>query len=408
LPAEVLSVTGDTIRVRTPRNDTVPPAGRLTVDVAVTINALQADQLSDTLVAGFTYTRESVELQPEIFSVTPNVGPNEGGTRVVINGDGFQSPTQVTFEESETIVEAEVVSVSRTQIVVISPAAVGFGAGLKDQLVDIRVRNQQNGLEAVRSGAFRYGIAFAIFSIDPNRGPAAGGTRVTIFGEGFDEPLVVDFGDTRQQVLSVTGNQILVRTVPVEIVGCSAGGGGTVLVTHLESNATAAGPAFTYEVPQPQINGISPTTIQQSGGPVRIFGVNFDTQVRVTIDTDTASPARPAVVNSVSSTEINATFPSLPDADLQSASCDDNLDGFLGQRFVITPAQIVVTGAVTGCSADFLVNVQPFNTLCRNDFAPTPTPLPTSTPQPTGTATPTPTQTPTRTPTPTQTSTPPP
>ena len=104
---------------------------------------------------------------------------------------------------------------SRTQLVVISPPAVGFGNDLRNQQVDIRVRNQLNGLEVVRADAFRYGVAFSVFAVDPSSGPFTGGTRVTIFGEGFDEPLVVDFGDVRQQVLSVTGNEILVRTAAI-------------------------------------------------------------------------------------------------------------------------------------------------------------------------------------------------
>ena len=225
-PAEVLGVTSNTIRVRTPRNDNVPapPAvGRLPVDVEVTINVNEVREQTDTLVAGFTYARGSVGVQPVIFSVTPNIGPNEGGTRVTINGDGFADPVQVLFTNGTTSIEAQIESVSRTQIVAISPAATGFGGALKDSLVNIVVRNLTNGLEVTREGAFTYGINFVIFEIDPDEGPFFGGTRVTIFGEGFDEPLVVDFGDVRQQVTSVTGNQIIVRTQPVN--GCGGGQG---------------------------------------------------------------------------------------------------------------------------------------------------------------------------------------
>jgi len=383
LPAEVLSVTANTIRVRTPRNDSVPPPpaiGRLTVDVEVTINANQADEESDILVSGFTYTRGGTgDLQPIIFSVTPNLGPNEGGTRVVINGDGFESPVQVTFEEGSTVVEADVESISRTQIVVISPAAVGFGAGLKDQSVDVRVRNLQNGLEATRTEAFRYGIAFQIFGVDPVSGPPGGGTQVTIFGEGFDEPLVVDFGSTRQQVTSVTGNQILVRTVPVQVEGCLAAGGGPVTVTHLESNASVTQGSFEYVVIRPEITGTNPATIPQSGGVVRILGRNFELPLTVTFD------GRAVTVTSVSSNEIVATFPAVPNGSLTVDACDANGDGFEGERFVVTLLELSLEDD-QGCTDTFEVNVNPSDTTCRNDAAPTPTPLP----MPTPTATPTP------------------
>ena len=198
LPADVLSVTSNAIRVRTPRNDAVPPPpaiGRLPVDVTVTINVNEVREATDTLASGFTYTRGDVGVQPVIFSVTPNIGPNEGGTRITINGDGFADPVQVTFEAGSSVLEAQVESVARTQIVVISPPAVGFGNDLRNQQVDIRVKNQLNGLEVVRTDAFRYGVAFSVFAVDPSSGPFTGGTRVTMFGEGFDEPLVVDFGD---------------------------------------------------------------------------------------------------------------------------------------------------------------------------------------------------------------------
>ena len=106
---------------------------------------------------------------------------------------------------------------------VLSPSATGFGSVLRDQQVDIRVRNLSNGLEAIAANAFRYGVGDPITSIAPSTGPASGGTLVTIFGEGFDEPVAVSFGGTAQQVVSVTGTEIVVRTVPVAVTGCGAG-----------------------------------------------------------------------------------------------------------------------------------------------------------------------------------------
>jgi hypothetical protein len=391
LPAEVLSVTSGTIRVRTPRNDNVPqpPAlGRLPVDVAVTINVNELEEQTDTLVSGFTYVRGgggSVDLQPVIFSVTPNVGPNEGGTRVVINGDGFQSPVQVLFEGPVSL-EAEIESVSRTQIVAISPAAVGFGAANRNQTVSITVRNLNNGLSATRQSAFRYGIAFQVFGIDPDEGPFFGGTQVTIFGEGFDEPLVVDIGGVRQQVVSVTGNEILIRTAAIRVTSCADQTSGNVTVRHLESDLSASSPeAFTYLVEEfgPVIDGTVPSSIPQSGGNLTIQGRNFRAPLLATIQSQrSGAPARPVLVNSVGSGSISATVAAFPDSDFDATTCDDNGDGFQGQRFVTTPATLTVTDEQTTCAATFTVNLQPQNTSCRNDLAPTPTPVPTSTATP--------------------------
>jgi hypothetical protein len=388
-PAEVLGVTSNTIRVRTPRNDDVPlppnPA-RLSVDVTVTINTNEANEASDTLVQGFTYTRGDVGVQPVIFSVTPNIGPNEGGTRVTINGDGFQSPVQVTFENGNAILEAQVESVSRTQLVVISPPAVGFGNDLRNQQVSIRVRNQLNGLEVLREAAFRYGVAFSVFAVDPSSGPFTGGTRVTIFGEGFDEPLVVDFGTVRQQVLSVTGNEILVRTTALDVEGSCQDRSLPVNVTHLETNQTAGGPSFIYLIEQfaPSINSTSPGTLPQSPGQVTINGVNFRQDIQVTFD------GRPVIIASVNNTQIVGTFPNIPNTSLEEEPCNENGDSQEGQRFVTTPLELVVTDLETGCEDTLSVNVRPNDLSCRNDIAPTPTPPATSTPQPTPTNTPVP------------------
>jgi hypothetical protein len=387
-PADVLSVSASQIRVRVPRNDNVPapPAvGRLPVDVIVTINTNGSREQTDTLVSGFTYVRgDSPGVQPVIFSVTPNVGPNEGGTRVTINGDGFQSPVQVTFERGSAVLEAQLVSVSRTQIVAVSPPAVGFGNDLRNQQVDLRVKNSLNGLQVVSTNAFRYGVAFAVFAADPSAGPFEGGTRVTIFGEGFDEPLVVDFGSLRQQVLSVTGNQILVRTVALAVNGVCQDVSLPVRVTHLETNQTAQGGSFTYLVEQfaPAISSTSPSTLSQSPGVVTINGTNFRQQIQVTFD------ERPVIVNSITNTQIVANFPSLPSSSFDSEACDDNGDNFEGERFVVTPFELVVTDLVTGCSDALSVNVTPNDQSCRNDIAPTPTPT-TVPPSPTPTVTPT-------------------
>jgi hypothetical protein len=60
----------------------------------------------------------------------------------------------------------------------------------------------------------------------------------------------------------------------------------------------------------------------------------------------------------------------LPDTDFDRSPCDDNGDGFSGERFLSTPAQITVTNSDTTCDDTFNVNIQPTNTTCRNDSPP--------------------------------------
>jgi hypothetical protein len=128
LPAEVISSSGTQIRVRTPpcsfdgANACFSAGAATPVAVSVTINLNEEDEDSDTLVNGFVYqgTGGGGTLQPTVFSVTPASGPNEGGTQVTINGDGFEAPVQVKFgtgtsDANFNGAEAQVISVTRTR-----------------------------------------------------------------------------------------------------------------------------------------------------------------------------------------------------------------------------------------------------------------------------------------------------
>src|SRR6185295_9742545 len=134
--ATVRSVSGNRIVVTTPSaaaaGVTVGVGETASVSVTVTINVNEVNQDSDTLDRGFTYTLGGGTDQPQVFSVSPASGTNDGGTRVTIIGTGFQQPVQVFFglgNDAGTFngVEASVVSVSPTQIVAVTPAARGFG-----------------------------------------------------------------------------------------------------------------------------------------------------------------------------------------------------------------------------------------------------------------------------------------
>ena len=98
--ATVLSSSESRVSVRTPALAGGLPAGETRpVTVSVTINLNEEGTATDSLPSGFTYTNGGGGgiLQPTIFSLTPPSGPNEGGTDVVINGDGFEAPVQVKF-----------------------------------------------------------------------------------------------------------------------------------------------------------------------------------------------------------------------------------------------------------------------------------------------------------------------
>lgn len=372
VPAQVQSVTTNRIRVVTPPAPSQVPAGEtLPVTVEVTVNLNEEEQATDALANAFTYARGGTVVQPQVFSVSPASGPNEGGTRVTLTGEGFQAPVQVFFGEGTsaadfTGVEASVQSVSANRIVVITPSATGFGQNNLNEVVDILVKNLQSGFATVAPSAFQYGAGGAdvpfISAISPGQGPFTGGTLVTLFGQGFDEPVAVELAGVGQSIVSVTGTEVVVRTVAVDVTSCNDVSGASQL-TNIETGESATGPTFTYRVPRPVITGVSPSSGPQGGGTlVTISGQNFTEPARVLFGDQAGS------VQSVTPTEIQVRTPTFS-GELQEEPCGDG-----GSRFTPTAVGVQVENLATTCedtfSNGFVYN--PSDTTCRNEEEPEP------------------------------------
>jgi hypothetical protein len=347
--AQVLSVTDTRIRVRT------PAAGNLTqptsVAVTVQINVNEPEQDSDTISGAFTYVPGGGPIdQPAIFSVIPTNGPNEGGTPVSILGEGFQVPVQVEFCGGSVCLEAAVQNVTSSRIETLSPAATGFGSPLRNQQVDIRVRNLTSGLTATRTLAFRYGIQVLVTGITPDVVDAEDPDLVTIFGEGFEVPLQVLAGGIQQQVISVSGTEITFQPMPFPITGCppegSIVGSRAIQVRLLSTNVTVAAPqnlSFTAIVPRPLITGIVPNTGGPGGGTgTTISGSGFDAPVQVLFG------GTAATVGAVTSTTVQATSPP-PAGGLEVQACVAS-GGRQGTQTLPRTVDVSVENLETGCT----------------------------------------------------------
>jgi hypothetical protein len=375
--ATVLSSNGSRISVRTPALAGGLPAGETQpVTVTATINLNEDGEANDSLPSGFTYVNGGGGgiLQPTIFSLTPASGPNEGGTQVAINGDGFESPVQVKFGDSVGTTdvngqEAQILSVSRTRIVVLSPRTLAAGSSghpVPNELSDVLVKNLNTGRATIASSAFKYGNEVVITSIGPGEGPATGGQQVTLFGQGFDEPVAVGLANVAQQVLSVSGTEIVVLTVPVVISGC-ADKSGPSQVTNIETGDTATGPTYIYRAPKPIITGVSPGSGSQNGGTnVTISGVGFTSPSIVEFVIGGQSYS--AGVGAITSSTIAATSPAIPNGAICSGTCDDDADTIQGTRCTAAAAGIRVTSPTTGCTNTLagVFLVTPAN-VCIND-----------------------------------------
>jgi len=340
------------------------------------------------LAGAFIYARGGVA-QPQVFSVTPASGPNEGGTQVTINGEGFQAPVQVFFGDGSTAanftgIEASVQSVNANRIVVTTPSATGFGQNNLNQVVDILVKNIDTGFATVATSAFQYGAANPgvpfISAISPGAGPHTGGTLVTLFGQGFDEPVAVSIGGIGQSIISVTGTEVVVRTVGVRVEECQVDGQNpaAVSITNIETGEGATGPSFEFLIPSPLVTSLSPSSGPQAGNTVvTILGAGFEPPVRVRFTSpggdDFAAPVQGADGDS-----IVVRSPQVPNSTLDEEPCDDNADGTSGTRYVRTTFDVLVVNLGTGCDSEFegAFTYVPTDQSCRGDVGPPPPPPP--------------------------------
>ena len=110
--------------------------------------------------------------QPTISVINPNAGPTAGGQTVNITGTGFTT--------GGTVNDVTFGGVSGTNLVVNSDTDldVDTPAGTAGQ-VDVIVVNPGTGSVTATNG-YEYAAAPTITNVNPNAGPTAGGTTVTL------------------------------------------------------------------------------------------------------------------------------------------------------------------------------------------------------------------------------------
>jgi hypothetical protein len=157
---------------------------------------------SGTLPGGFTYHDP-----PNLTSISPRVGPLEGGTTVTIEGSNFTNIglTGVTFDG---IVATDIVVENTTTITCTTPA---HGPGG----VDVMVFNDF-GFDTLVNG-FTYFDEPVVTSISPHFGNMAGGASATITGDYFtfssDTEVLFDAVEARDIV--VVDQNTITCTTPV-------------------------------------------------------------------------------------------------------------------------------------------------------------------------------------------------
>lgn len=379
-PTQIVAVTPSAAAAGAP----VVVGQTSTVTVMVTNHANQVNEMSDSIDRGFTYSLGGGPGgPPSVFSVNPASGGNDGGTRVVITGTGFVAPLQVLFGRGTATnfdgIEGTVVSVTPTQIVALTPPARGFGQNLTNQVVDVLVKEPNSGFSSIGSQQFKYGTKVQITAMGPGGGSYLGGTRVTIDGSGFEGPVAVSFQfsnpsvSVAQQVLSVSGSQIVILTSPAPLpTTCPRNGlisATSVTVVNINTgDSDTAEIGFNAQLALPVITGINPTT-GGIGSTITVQGRDFSPQnVGVTFGTGTGGSS--AQVLSSTATGITLVVPTPPQGfTFNMVPCGNG-----GMRNAATPITITVTDLSTGCNSVFTNGflLAPSDVTCQGQTTTTP------------------------------------
>jgi hypothetical protein len=173
--------------------------------------------------------------RPEVSSVAPKVGPTTGGTTVTISGNNFAEASAVYFGSLKA---ASFTINSPTSITAVSPEE---PAGK----VDITVRTPTGG-PSLRTSKDTYEFVPTITAISPNRGPAAGGTSVTVTGTGFalgTGVTVFEFGTSLATSVNCTSSTECTLVSPAH----AAGKVPVKATVNKISSEKSSGSQFTYE-----------------------------------------------------------------------------------------------------------------------------------------------------------------
>ena len=171
-------------------------------NVAVVVT--NPDGASSSINNGYTYKAAH---GPLIASVTPNTGPQEGGTTVTVAGGALVPGTVVDFGG---VPAQSVTFVSSKELTCVTPAN-------SPGSVAVTVTNPDGQSRSLNHAFLYFAMAPApsIVSLSPTAGSVFGGTSITINGANFVSGATVTFGSlSATNVVFVSANQLTALTPP--------------------------------------------------------------------------------------------------------------------------------------------------------------------------------------------------
>jgi len=188
-----------------------------------------------TAVNAFQYisapTIDSTTVSP-VAGITPNHGPMVGGTLIEITGTGFYGHPTITVNGIPCAFDSRSGDTNLYCVTGAGPAGLG----------NVVVTNEDSGT-ATAVNAYTY-EGPTIGSIDPNHGPIAGGTTITITGTGFAVGTTITVGGA-----PCTAVNIISATQVTCVTADHAAGAVDVVVTVPAFGTTTSSGGFTYDGP---------------------------------------------------------------------------------------------------------------------------------------------------------------
>ncbi len=208
---------------------------------------------------------------PTLEKLSRSEGPTSGGQVVTISGTNFTGATSVSFgsaQASFTVASAKRIHATVPQ-------------GLNT--VDVTVTTPAGTSPTTPADRYTYeSRPPAVTHISPNRGPAAGGTTVTISGENFLGASDVDFGTVPASSFTLNPDFSITAVAPAQAVGRVDI---TVTTPYGVSKTEYCGKAGTrhqctfvdrFKYLEPTITGVSPAGGPTAGGTaVTVTGTGF-------------------------------------------------------------------------------------------------------------------------------------
>jgi len=229
------------------------PSGMSDVPVAV-VGLTKAASIS----AGRSDTLAFGEPIPTVTSVSPQIGPANGGATVTIGGNTFTGATAVKFG---TAPATSFTVNSATSITATAPPGTGT--------VDVTVTTPAGMSPTSAADRYAYQAAPTVVRLSAKSGPAAGGTTVVITGTEFATASKVAFGATSAAEFTVNSPTSITAVAPP-----AAAGAVDVNVTNVAgTSASSSRDHFKYV---PAVEGIAPSTGSTHGGEsVTVTGGGF-------------------------------------------------------------------------------------------------------------------------------------